>query len=292
MENPKLDVLGLGTCNTDFLMNVSRFSDADDEVDIEKLHISLGGSAANFTVEVSRLGLNAGIMARIGKDQYGEYILSEFKQENINTDRLVPIDEKTGMAFIAVEPEGERSIYTFMGANSKFKLENEDIAHIKRSEILHITGMYIEVVEEASRYANILSFNPGALLSSYGLDNLEKILKRTDILFLNQKEITILTGMEHHAGALELVETGVTLVVVTMGNKGACVYNTSGQIHYPANKLNVLDTTGAGDSFAAGFIAAFHQKKSLNDCLKSGNESAANCVSKIGALDHLKYKFV
>jgi ribokinase len=291
MKNPKLDVLGLGTCNTDFLMNVSRFSDADDEVDIEKLHISLGGSAANFTVGVSRLGLNAGIMARIGKDQYGEYILSEFKQENINTDRLVPIDEKTGMAFIAVEPKGERSIYTFMGANSKFKLENEDITHIKHSEILHITGMYIEVVEEASKYANILSFNPGALLSSYGLDNLEKILKRTDILFLNQKEVTILTDMGCYDGALELVETGVPLVVVTMGNKGAIVFNKSGQIHYPANKLDVLDTTGAGDSFAAGFIASFYQKKSLNECLKSGNESAANCVSKLGALDHLKYKF-
>ena len=292
MKNPKLDVLGLGTCNTDFLMNVSRFSEADDEVDIEKLHISLGGSAANFTMGVSRLGLNAGIMARIGKDQYGKYIQSEFKQENINIDRLVPINEKTGMAFIAVEPEGERSIYTFMGANSKFKLENEDIAYIKNSEILHITGMYIEVVEEASKYANTLSFNPGALLSSYGLDNLGKILKRTDILFLNQKEVTILTGSECYEGALELVEIGIPLVVVTMGNNGAIIFNKSGQIRYPANKLDVLDTTGAGDSFAAGFIAAFYQRKSLNECLKLGNESAANCVSKLGALDHLKYKFI
>jgi ribokinase len=291
MKNPKLDVLGLGTCNTDFLMNVSRFSDADDEVDIEKLRISLGGSAANFTVGVSRLGLNAGIMARIGKDQYGKYILSEFKRENIDTNRLIPIDEKTGMAFIAVEPEGERSIYTFMGANSKFKLENGDIALIKHSEILHITGMYIEVVEEASKYANTLSFNPGALLSSYGLDNLEQILKRTDILFLNQKEVTILTDMECDDGALKLVETGVPLVVVTMGNKGVTVYNQSGQIHYPANKLNVLDTTGAGDSFAAGFITSFYQKKGLKECLKAGNESAANCVSKLGALD-MKYKFI
>ena len=289
MKNPKLDVLGLGTCNTDFLMNVSRFSDADDEVDIEKLRISLGGSAANFTVGVSRLGLNAGIMARIGKDQYGEYILSEFKRENIDTNRLIPIDEKTGMAFIAVEPEGERSIYTFMGANSKFKLEKEDIAHIKNSQILHITGMYIEVVEEASKYANTLSFNPGALLSSYGLDKLEQILKRTDILFLNQKEVTILTDMECNDGALKLVENGVPLVVVTMGNKGATVYNQTGHVHYPANRMNVIDTTGAGDSFAAGFITSFYQKKDVKECLKAGNKSAANCVSKLGALDSLKY---
>jgi sugar/nucleoside kinase (ribokinase family) len=289
MKNPKLDVLGLGTCNTDFLMNVSHFSDADDEVDIEELRISLGGSAANFAVRVSRLGLNAGIMARIGKDQYGEYILSEFKREKVDTNRLVPIDEKTGMAFIAVEPEGERSIYTFMGANSKFKLDSEDIAHIKSSEILHVTGMYIEVVEEASKHANILSFNPGALLSSYGLDALEKILKRTDILFLNQKEVTILSGMSCHEGAIKLVETGVPMVVVTMGNKGAILYTANGQLHYPANKQKVLDTTGAGDSFAAGFVTAYYKNKDLNECLKAGNESAANCVSKFGALDGLKF---
>jgi sugar/nucleoside kinase (ribokinase family) len=289
MKNPNLDVLGLGTCNTDFLMNVSRFSDADDEVDVEKLRISLGGSAANFTVGVSRLGLNAGIMARIGKDQYGKYILSEFKRERIDIKRLLPIDEKTGMAFIAVEPEGERSIYTYMGANSKFRLEKEDIAYIKHSEILHVTGMYIEVVKEASKHANILSFNPGALLSSYGLDALEQILKKTDILFLNQKEVTILTDMDCNDGALELIENGVPLVVVTMGNKGAVVYSPSGQIQYPSSKLNVLDTTGAGDSFAAGFVTAYYKKKDLKECLKAGNESAASCVSKFGSIDGLKF---
>ena len=64
--------------------------------------------------------------------------------------------------------------------------------HIKNSEILHITGMYIEVVEEASKHANLLSFNPGTLLSSYGMESLEKILKRTHILFLNKKEVTLL----------------------------------------------------------------------------------------------------
>jgi sugar/nucleoside kinase (ribokinase family) len=289
MKNFKLDVLGLGTCNIDYLMNVSRFSNADDEVDIEDLRISLGGSAANFTIEASRLGLNTGIMARIGKDNYGDYIRSEFERERICTDRLLAINEKTGMAFIAVEPEGERSIYTFMGANSKFRLENEDIKYIKNSEMLHMTGMYIEVVEEASKYANTLSFNPGALLASYGMEALEKIIKRTDILFLNQKEVKILTNMEYNEGARLLVDTGVPLVVVTMGNRGAKVYTESNEINYSANKLNVVDTTGAGDSFAAGFITAFYQKKELDKCLMEGNRSASNCVSRLGSLNGLEY---
>jgi ribokinase len=289
MKNPSLDILALGTCNADFLMNVPNFSSADDEVDIENLSISLGGSATNFAVAVSRLGLNSGIMARIGKDHYGKYIASELKKEEVNTERLVFIDEKTGMAFIAIEPDGERSIYTFMGANSKFKLKNDDINYIRCSQILHVTGMYIEVVEEASKHANLLSLNPGTLLSSYGINALEKILKRTDIIFLNKKEVSLLTGKSCDEGAELLVETGVPLVVVTLGKDGSKAYSEEGQIYSPTTELNVLDTTGAGDSFAAGFITAFFNKKQIKECLKQGNQSASNCVTNLGALDVSKF---
>jgi ribokinase len=289
MNNPSIDILALGTCNADFLMNVPNFSSADDEVDIENLSITLGGSATNFAVTVSRLGLKAGIMARIGTDHYGRYILSEFKKEEVNTKRLVSIDEKTGMAFIAIEPNGERSIYTFMGANSKFKLEQDDIEYIRCSEILHITGMYIEVVEEASKHANLLSLNPGTILSSYGLKTLEKILKRTHILFLNKKEVHLLTGKGCDEGAELLVKIGVNLVVVTLGKKGSKVYSEEGQIYYPSTELDVLDTTGAGDSFAAGFITAYFNKKDIKECLKQGNQSASICVTKLGALNVSKF---
>jgi sugar/nucleoside kinase (ribokinase family) len=290
MNNPSLDILSLGTCNADFLMKVPNFSGADDEVDIENLKITLGGSATNFAVAVSRLGLNSGIMARIGKDHYGRYIASEFKKEEVNTERLVFIDEKTGMAFIAIGPDGERSIYTFMGANSKFKLEKDDIDHIRRSEILHVTGMYIEVVEEASKHANILSLNPGTILSAYGLKALEKILKRTHILFLNKKEVSLLTGRGCDEGAELLVETGVSLVVVTLGKDGSKVYYEDGQIHHPATELDVLDTTGAGDSFAAGFITAFFNKKELKECLEQGNILSSMCVTNLGALNVSKFR--
>ncbi len=290
MKNPKLDVLGLGTCNADFLMNVSRFSGADDEVDIENLRLSLGGSAANFTVGVSRLGLNAGIMARIGKDHYGRFISSQFDAEKINTERLIQLDENTGMAFIAVDEHGERSIYTFMGANSKFKLDKKDLNQIKNSEILHITGMYIEVVEEASKHANLLSFNPGTLLSSYGMESLEKILKRTHILFLNKKEVTHLTGMGYNDGASLLVEMGVPVVVVTLGREGSKVYTEYGHIHHETKELKAVDSTGAGDSFAAGFITGFFNKKDLKECLELGDQSASNCIMKMGSLEGMEFK--
>ena len=290
MKDPKLDVLGLGTCNTDFLMNVERFSSADDEVDIGNLSTLIGGSAANFAVGVSRYGLKTGIMARIGNDIFGKHIRSELEKKGINTERLVSIDEKTGMAFIAIEPDGERSIYTFMGSNSKFKLEREDITLIKHSRILHITGMYIEVVEEASKHAKLLSFNPGNLLASYGLDALDKILKRTHILFLNKKEVTLLTGKTYEEGAKLIVDNGVPIVVVTMGKEGSKVYTKNNHIHHPTTELKAFDTTGAGDSFAAGFITAFLKNNELIDCLKLGDQSALSCIIKIGAFNSSEFK--
>jgi len=221
-------------------------------------------------------------MARVGNDLFGQKIRLELEKNGVNTKRLVSINGKTGMAFIAVEPNGERSIYTFMGSNSNFKFEKEDISLIKHSEILHITGMYIEVVEEASKHAKLLSFSPGNILASYGLDALYQILKKTHILFLNKKEVTLLTGGNYDEGAKFIVDNGVPFVVVTLGKEGSKVYTKNKYVHCPARKLKAIDTTGAGDSFAAGFITAFFKKNNLKDCLKLGTQSASTCIKKFG----------
>lgn len=273
----------LGTCNIDFLMKVPRFSEADDEVDIEDLHISLGGSATNFSIGLSRMGVDVGIICRIGNDNYGEFAARKLEKEGVKTDRLIKISKSTGMAFIAVDSFGERSIYTAMGANAHFKLEKEDIDYIRSSRILHVTGMYKEVVEEASRQANLLSLNPGAALSSYGMNELKEIIKRTHILFLNKKEVSTLTGKDYREGAQELVDMGIPLVVVTCGDQGACLYTPDEIIHTPTIKKESLDTTGAGDAFAAGFIAGFIKNEKLDNCLQMGNKSASACLDNLGA---------
>ncbi len=284
MKNFDLDVVGLGTCNADFIMKVPRFVEADDEVDVKELLPSIGGSAANFAVGIARQGLKAGIMARIGKDHFGRLAVQKFRDERVDTGRLLRIDEKTGMAFIAVDNQGERAMYTFMGANAKFCLEKKDIKYIKSSKILHITGMYKEVVEEASKHANFLSLNPGTLLSSYGLETLDKIIKKAHIIFLNKKEVKILTGLNFNEGAQVLVDMGVPIVVVTCGKSGATVYDENNVITSPTAAVEAMDTTGAGDAFAAGFIASFVKDKKLEDCLKMGNVVASQCVGRLGAL--------
>lgn len=285
-----VDVVGLGACNVDFLQKVPRFAVSDDEVEIKDLLLSVGGSASNFTVGISRLNVKSGIIARIGRDHFGRVILNEFKKEGVDTGRLLKTDLKTGMVFIAVEPDGERSMYTFIGANKKFKLQKEDIEYIKASKILHVTQMYKDVVTEASIHANLLSFNPGAILSTFGTSKLAKILKKTDILFLNKKEINILTGESYRDGAQILLDIGVKIVVVTRGEEGASLYTPEKSIHSHGKKVKVQDTTGAGDSFSAGFIAAYIKGKKLNQCLDYANMVASHCVGKLGALNTLNLR--
>ncbi len=277
--------MGIGACNIDFIKEVPRFVEPDDEVDVKKLFLSVGGSASNFTVGISRLNVNAGIIARIGNDYFGNLAQNEFKKEGVDTERLCKVDEKTGMTFIAVEPHGERSMYAFIGANKKFNLEKKDIEYIENSKILHITQMYKKVVNEASKHANLLSFNPGAILSSFKTQKLQKIIRRTDILFLNKKEVNMLTGMNINEGASLLLDLGAKMVIVTCGKDGAKLYNQNEIIHSPAKKVKVHDTTGAGDSFAAGFIASYIKGKNLGECLDFANIVASHCVQKFGALN-------
>jgi alpha-D-ribose-1-phosphate 5-kinase (ATP) len=272
----------LGTCSIDFISHVSRLAKADDEVNVDKLHVCLGGSASNFVTFLSHLGLKTSILARVGNDRFGEIARRKLSQKGVDVTRLIPIKGRTGMAFIAVDDEAERSIYTYMGANAGFNLEKEDINYIKSLDLLHITGMYYEVVEEASKHAKLISFNPGSLLSSFGLKKLNQILKRTHILFLNKKEVKLLTKMKIEDGIRFLSELGVPIIVVTMGKDGAMVYTSENLIESPAESVKALDTTGAGDIFAAAFLAAYIEEQDLKECLIYANHVAAQSVKNIG----------
>jgi len=282
MNRNSVDVSCLGTCNIDFISRVPVFAQAEDEIDVEKLYICLGGSALNFATRISSLGFKTGILARVGKDHYGAFIRQELDQLGVDTCRLMAIDDDTGMAFIAIDEDGEKSVYSYIGANANFILEKEDIDYIKNSNHLHLTGMYCEVAEEASKHANQLSFNPGTPLSAMGIEKLENIIKRTKILFLNQNEVSLLTQRGWEDGVSLLMEMGVPMVVVTGAGEGARLFTEEGVIFSPAKAVSAVDTTGAGDNFAAGFIASFMEGKKLENCLDFASRIASFCVGKIG----------
>jgi sugar/nucleoside kinase (ribokinase family) len=268
----------------DFILKVPQLVELDGEMYIEDIHLSPGGSALNFAFNLSKQGINSGIVARIGNDDYGGLISNKLSNADLDTSRLIKIDFPTGMAFINVDKTGKRSIYSFMGANENFKLTSEDIDYIKSAKMLHLTGMYWEVAQEVVKHTKRLSFSPGSMLVTYGLEKLGPVLQRTELLFLNEKELQILTGKSVDDGCDLLINNGVSNVIVTKGDRGASIYSDKENRAVSAKKIKVLDTTGAGDAFAAGFVSKWFLDCSRKDCLEFGNKLASECIQKLGAI--------
>ncbi len=280
-----VEVISIGTCNMDFILKVPRFVEIDSEMYIETINTSPGGSALNFAVNLSRNGIKTGLMARLGNDDYGKMILSKVSGENMDISRCVTLNDQTGMAFISVDNRGKRSIYSFMGANAKLSILKEDIDYIKSSPFTHLTGVYWEVAWDVAQYAKKLSFSPGPLLSSFGVDKLKRVLKKTELLFLNDKEVNILTGEQIHEGSQLLLEEGVNNVIVTRGKEGAILYSQDKTLPAGTKKIKALDTTGAGDAFAAGFVFKWLKGEKEEKCLEFANQSAFRCLKLLGAIN-------
>lgn len=268
----------------DFILKVPQFVEPDGEMYIEEVKKIPGGSALNFAVKTALNGLNTGIIAKIGNDHHGQIISHKLSQKGVDTSRIIKIEPPTGMSFISVDNNGKRSMYSFMGANEKLDLCKDDFEYINSAEILHLSGTYWEVAYDAAKSANTLSFAPGALLSTFGIDKLEPVLSNTDILFLNEKEVEILTGLEFNPGINFLTGYGIPLLVVTLGDKGSILFTKNQIIKCPSRKIQVLDTTGAGDAFAAGFISKWYNEKPLKYCLEFASKSAADCIGNLGGI--------
>ena len=134
MNHTPTDLTCLGTCNIDFISQVPQFAYSEQEVNVEKLHISLGGSAFNFASRISSLSIKTSMLARVGKDFFGELFLNQLKALNIDCSRIMAIEGNTGMAFITITKGAEKSIYSYSGANACFELEKSDIEFIKNSK--------------------------------------------------------------------------------------------------------------------------------------------------------------
>ena len=279
-----MDIVSLGSCNMDFILKVPNFVEPDGEMYVEDILTIPGGSALNFAVNISGHGLRSGFISRIGDDRWGTIIKKELVQRGVDVSGLITLPKPTGMAFISVDHSGKRSIYSFSGVNEQLALTKEDINYIKSSNMLHLAGTYWEVAREAAKHAEIISFDPGSLLSVYGLDKLKPVLKKTDLLFLSEKEVEIFTSLNLKEGANLLIDEGASNVIITLGEKGALLYNADGVLKAPTKKIKAVDTTGAGDAFAAAFVSKWLSQESLEDSLKFANQCAALQISQLGGI--------
>ncbi|MFQ5800714.1 MAG: carbohydrate kinase family protein [Candidatus Hydrothermarchaeales archaeon] len=282
------EVVGVGALNWDRLYRVDRFAAAGEEIVIKDVREEAGGSAANTIAGLGRLGVECGFVGKIGNDPEGRNIITAFKEVGVDTRGIVKVEGRTGSVLAFVDDTGERIMYVNPGVNDTLLPKDINIDYIKSARYLHVSSFAgetsinaIKKIPEIKGTAK-LSFAPG-FLCWRGLDFLMPLLKDCGILFLNEKEANALTAAPPHKAGGVLMDIGVGTVVVTLGERGCLVIDEEGVYDVEGIKARAVDTTGAGDAFAAGFLFGvlngFHGAASG----KLGNFVASRCIEHVGA---------
>ena len=286
------DVVGFGALNVDKLFKVNRLAKAEQESFIEDHAEACGGSAANTAVGLARLGCKVGFIGKVGCDREGDLLIQDFCSEGVNTAGVVRSEQgKSGSVLGFVDKKGARALYVDSGVNDTIAFKEVKVGYASQAQFLHLTSFVGEKSLQAQKKlldaipdSVKISFDPGVLYARKGFANLEPIIRKTYVLMPNVIELAFLTGeINYRKSADIMVGRGVKIVAVKLGGDGC--YVTDGHERHLIEALNVkvVDTTGAGDAFCAGFLYGLLNDKSLHECGRLGNFVASRCVMKMGA---------
>jgi ribokinase len=292
------DVIGFGALNVDKLFKVNRLAGAEEESFIAAHSETCGGSAANAVVGLARLRCRVGFVGKVADDREGGLLLEDFRKEGVDTTGVIRTEKgESGQVIGFVDERGERALYIDSGVNDAIALDEVKMDYAGKTRFLHLTSFVgaqsfqtqKQLLKALPKNVKI-SFDPGALYARRGFAELEPIIKRSYVLMPNAKELKLITGeADYCRGADSLIGKGVRIVAVKLGSDGC--YVTDGRERHLIEpfKVEVVDTTGAGDAFCAGFLYGLLNDKSLYDCGRLGNFVASRCVMKMGARAGLPY---
>ena len=286
------EVIGFGALNVDKLYSVDKIVSHDEESFIKSETDTPGGSAANTIVGLSRLGCSTSIIGKIAEDEDGDLIEYNLAINGVFTNNLIYSETgSTGKCIGFVDKDGERCLYISPGVNDDIKIGEINPLNIMRCKIMHYTSFVgdsfktqIELLETLSK-ETLLSFDPGMLYVEKGFDELRPILERTDILLINESELRLLcnnSDADLKELTVGLLDLGIGTVVVKQGSKGACAMSDSEECFVEAYECDVVDTTGAGDSFNSGFLYSFLKGFSLEKSCRIGNWVASKAIQGFG----------
>ena len=271
-----------------------------DENEFKKLLTNLkiektvsGGSVANSIVGISQLGNKAGFIGKISDDKFGIKYEEGLKKENVEYFYFKKKEKlPTGTCLILVTPDSERTMCTFLGTAGKINENDVDIDAIKKSEMIFLEGYLWDegdpkkAFDKAINNANkvVMSLSDLFCVDRHKPHFLELVKNKLDITFANEQEITSLINAKNFSEVINFSKQLNKLVVVTRGEKGAVAINGEEIIENGIQKnLKIVDLTGAGDLFAAGFLHGYINKLSTRDCLEKGTEMSSRVIQKIGA---------
>ncbi|TKX87971.1 carbohydrate kinase [Halorubrum sp. SS5] len=247
-------VVSAGHINWDVTIHVDSLPEPDGETRIDRLEQSGGGSAANVAVGLVDLGGQSVVYGSVGGDESGALALRELASAGVDPGQvLVDADEPTSVKYVIVDGGGELLMLANDGANESFSAAGLDRDTLAAADHLHLTGQQPEtaaaLATAAAEAGATRSFDPGRRVADREFD---AALHASDVLFLNDREADALDA----ATDVDPWEPDDRVVAIKLGDEGATVRTPHGSVSHPGFDVDPVDTTGAGDAFAAGFLAA------------------------------------
>ena len=292
MSQKRWDVYVYGDVNVDIIIpGVDRFPAPGQEEIVPVMNTYVGGGAALFTLGLGKLGLSPVFQGTVGKDCYGQMIREAFEQAHVDTELLETAEgEQTGIS-LSFTNEQDRSFLSFRGTNRGISLDKVDLDKVRQARHIHVTGYEGETTHES--YESLLrrvktetratvsfdvGWDPGGNWSS----RIYELFPWIDVLFMNETEA------EHYGrtdsaekAALDFART-CGQAVVKLGSKGSLAVKDGEIFRRPPDRVRAVDTTGAGDSFNAGYVYGFLKGQDIPVCLSFGNACGACSVSAYG----------
>lgn len=310
----KKDIIGFGAINLDLIYQVKdenllkqlRISETAiskerfntlKRILAEKAELKLksgGGSAANTVYALAKMGFKTGYIGKVGKDEEGKFLLENFSP--VDTSRI-RFGERSGVCLVLVNRK-ERIIHILPNSNNTLSYEEIDLKYVQETKFLHFTSFTGDLPFEAQKKlinkllgsvyrpgedTCLLSFDPGRCYAQKGLKALLPIIEKSYVTFPSEEEVKLLTGKNYKQGAKILLDCGAKIVVCTRGAKGSYILTEDEEYEIPTDKkVKVVDPTGAGDVYAAGFLAGLLLNLPLKRCGQLATKLAEVSIAGYG----------
>ncbi|MBN1160241.1 MAG: carbohydrate kinase family protein [Candidatus Diapherotrites archaeon] len=276
-----LDVICASQINLDKFFYVNKFANPGEEYKILDTYFAAGGSGANTLSALAKLGFKTAIIGAVGTDSDGDFLLEETKRFGTDTTYVKRFDGRSNAIYAFVDPSGERVMYFDVQVGKRIREIELDLDFVNRYKYFYLATTqvrkYLPEIKAKICYA------PGTIGVTKGKENIQDILEKTYALFINDEELQKLIGKNYIDGAKQLLEEGMEIVSVTLGKEGCHIFSKEGDFRVPTIDVPVVDKTGAGDAFSAGFIAGLLWGKPLKECAELGIRLSTFCIQKKGA---------
>ncbi|HLE14831.1 MAG TPA: sugar kinase [Anaerolineales bacterium] len=263
---------------------------------VDEMQLLTGGCAVNSASALALLGIPVEAIGKVGEDPLGDFVIHAMQARGIGT-RGVQRDRQNGTSgtMVLVDPDGERRFVHYIGANACLTLADVDLEQISSASILHVAGSLVlpgidgeptaRLLREARKAGVITSLDTVWDATGRWMQLLAPCLPHLDYFLPSLPEAQAITGRQDPAGAAQaLLDGGVRTVAIKMGAEGCLVATQQGELYrLPAFQVDVVDATGAGDAFAAGFIAGVWHGWPLEKTARFASAVGALCVTGLGA---------